>query len=360
VANAGFDLGDLDQWPEYCEAQRLTDGIPAYPPTRGRVTDLLSQTGIAAAASLGPVPPRMGEATGEALAANAVMAGCGPAEFALFHEAMTAVMDPYFNLRGVQTTTHPCWPLVIVSGPVIDQVGVWAAESVFGGGAAKANGAIGRALRLALWNLGGAEPGEPVKEVFGHPGRYSFCIGERDLSSGSPWGTLAQESSLVEPGRSSVTVFACESPQSVAMWGVGDEPEQRLAHIANSMTAHGSNNSHLLGELLVVLSPPEARYLDSCGWTRPRIRDFLFETARTPLGELRPLGKGRPSSDPEHFYEWWPAWIDQSDDEFRVPVVETPTDIHLLVTGGDSIPWAAVCPGWGNTGGFAITRELPR
>jgi len=43
-------------------------------------------------------------------------------------------------------------------------------------------------------------------------------------------------------------------------------------------------------------------------------------------------------------------------------VVERPEDIHVIVTGGDSIPWAAICPGWGNIGGFAITRhlELPR
>lgn len=351
-------LADLDEWPEYCFRERLSDGLPAYPPTRARVERLLAASGVDPAHSLGPVPPRMGQATGEALAANAVMAGCGPAEFNVVWTAIDALTQPEFNLRGVQTTTHSCWPLAIVSGPAVQEIGVWAAESVFGGGAAHANGSIGRAIRLALWNLGGTLPGEPVKEVFGHPGRYSYCIGERDQSSGSPWPTLAQESGWVEPGESSLTLFACESPHSVAMWGVGAEPAQRVEHIGNALTTHGSNNSHILGESLVALSPSEARHLDDCGWSRTDVRQHLFETARTPLGELRPRGSARPTADSEHFYEWWPTWIDQTDEDFPVPVAEKAEDIHVIVTGGDSIPWAAVCPGWGNTGGFAVTRRL--
>jgi hypothetical protein len=42
-----------------------------------------------------------------------------------------------------------------------------------------------------------------------------------------------------------------------------------------------------------------------------------------------------------------------------VPVVEKPEDIHVVVAGADSIPWIAVCPGWGHLGGFAVTRGLP-
>jgi len=53
------------------------------------------------------------------------------------------------------------------------------------------------------------------------------------------------------------------------------------------------------------------------------------------------------------------GWVDQSDDDTLVPVVERPDDIHVLVCGADSIPWAAVLPGWGHLGGFAVTRALP-
>ena len=51
--------------------------------------------------------------------------------------------------------------------------------------------------------------------------------------------------------------------------------------------------------------------------------------------------------------------MDQNDPETRVPVTWSPGDIHVIVTGADSIPSAAVFPSWGNLGGFAVTRALP-
>ena len=41
-----------------------------------------------------------------------------------------------------------------------------------------------------------------------------------------------------------------------------------------------------------------------------------------------------------------------------VPVTARPEAIHVVVSGADSIPCAAVCPSWGHLGGFAITRAL--
>ena len=55
----------------------------------------------------------------------------------------------------------------------------------------------------------------------------------------------------------------------------------------------------------------------------------------------------------------WPAWVDQSDPNAMVPVTAAPESIHVVVTGGDSIPAAAVCPSWGHLGGFAVTKPLP-
>jgi hypothetical protein len=354
-----IDLASLADWPERCYELGLTDGLPAFPPTRERVNALVAASGLAAGHSFGAVPPRMGAATVEALAANAVMAGCAPEHFPVVLAAIDALFAPEFNLRGVQVTTHGCWPLVIVGGPVVERLGMATAESVFSGGGARANAVIGRAVRLALWNLGGTVPGEPVKEVFGHPGRYSFCIAETPSGEGrSPWPGVAEASGTVPPGASAVTVFACESPHSVAMWGADDEPEHRLAPVADALRVRGSNNAHTMGETLVLLTPGEARHLDARGFDRARVQAFLFEHARNSIAELRPLGPLRPDGSPEHWLEWWPDWIDQSRDDTLVPVVERATDIHVVVSGADSIPWAAVCPGWGHLGGFAVSREV--
>jgi hypothetical protein len=347
-------LDDLAAWPERSYALGLTDGLPVHPPLRAAVDELVAASGRDAHDVLGVISPRDGIATVEVVAANAAMAGATPAVMPIICAAIEAMCEPEFNLRGVQCTTHGCWPLTIVSGPLAHRVGMATAESVFSGGGSRASASIGRAVRLVLWNVGGSVPGEPVKEVFGHPGRFAFAIAE---SVDTPWEPFHHARGVASD--SAVTVFACESPHSVAMWGCDDDPENRLEQVADAMRIKGSNNSHTMGEVLVCLTPSEARHLAARGLSRADVQDVLFRRARRRIGDLRPLGPLRPDNGPAHFYSWWPDTIDQRDDDTLVPVVEGAADIHVLVCGADSIPWAAVCPGWGHLGGFAVTRPLP-
>jgi len=342
-------LRDLDAWVELAYAEGLTDGLPVLPPTRRAVDQLVAASGRLADECLGGIPPRGGLATVEVVAANAVMAGCPPECMPVLLAAIEALLEPRFNLNGVQVTTHGCWPLLIVSGPIVEQLGMATAESVFSGGGSRASATLGRALRLVLWNAGGAFPGEPVKEVFGHPGRYAYCVAEHRVH---PWSSLHESRGLARES-SAVTVFACEAPHSVAFWGVGADPEERLASVADAMRTRGSNNTHTMGELLVAFSPSETRHLHASGYSRERVQERLFELSKRRVGEIRSRAADAPAT-----YEWWPASVDQSNDDALVPIVESPEAIHLIVAGADSIPWAAVCPGWGHLGGFAITRAV--
>lgn len=335
----------MEEWVELAHAEGLTDGLPVYPPTRAAVDALVESSGRDPGLLLGAIPPRGGAATVEVVAANAVMAGCKPEHFEVVLVAVEAMLDDRFNLRGVVTTTHPCWPLVIVSGPVVEQLDMAHTESVFSGGGAHANAAIGRAVKLLLWNAGGATPGEPVKEVFGHPGRYAFCVAE---SPASPWPPLHQARGVV--AESGITVFACEAPTSVAMWGADDTPVNRLAQLADAMAIKGCNNTHTMGETLVVLTPNEARHMAENGYDRAAVQEQLWQQARRRIGDL--LSPGVPP------YAWWPDWVDTDDPDTLVPVTERPEDIHVMVTGAESIPWMAVCAGWGNLGGYAVSRAL--
>src|SRR3989442_7066495 len=97
------------------------------------------------------------QATLEKLAVNAVMAGCEPAYFPVVVAAVEAMLEPPFNLYGVQATTHPVAPLVIVHGPVAGRLGVHAGSGRFRPGF-RANATIGRAIRLILMNVGGGWP----------------------------------------------------------------------------------------------------------------------------------------------------------------------------------------------------------
>ncbi|MCY3632819.1 MAG: hypothetical protein OXH29_09130 [bacterium] len=335
----------IEEWVELALTEGLTDGLPVYPPTRAAVDTLVEASGRDPGLLLGAIPPRGGAATVEVVAANSVMAGCKPEHFEVVLVAVEAMLEDRFNLRGVVTTTHPCWPLVIVSGTVVEQLEMAHTESVFSGGGAHANAAIGRAIKLLLWNAGGATPGEPVKEVFGHPGRYAFCVAE---SPASPWPPLHQARGI--DADSGITVFACESPTSVAMWGADDTPVNRLAQLADAMAIKGCNNTHTMGETLVVLTPNEARHMAENGYDRAAVQEQLWQQARRRIGDL--LSPGVPS------YAWWPDWVDTENPDELVPVTERPTDIHVMVTGAESIPWMAVCAGWGNLGGYAVSRAL--
>ena len=107
---------ELAEWPELSYRLGLTDGLPTFPPTSDAVDRLVAGSGRPADEVVGTIPPRGAEATVEAVAANAVMAGCLPEHLPVVLAALDAMLEERFNLAGVQATTHPCWPLVIVSG----------------------------------------------------------------------------------------------------------------------------------------------------------------------------------------------------------------------------------------------------
>src|SRR3989442_10572601 len=113
----------------FCERERC-DGLPIVPPTEARVQAMLA--GAPADRSLGAMPPLWRQATLKKLAVNAVMAGCEPRHFPLLVAAVQAMLEPSFNLYGVQATTHPVAPLLIVHGPIAAELGVHGGSGCFG------------------------------------------------------------------------------------------------------------------------------------------------------------------------------------------------------------------------------------
>jgi hypothetical protein len=163
-----------------------TDGLPIVPPTLARVDEMLGASPLERHAVLGEMEPLGGVASVEKVAANAVMAGCDPSYFPVALAAVQAILDPAFNLRGVQTTDENVAPLLVVSGPVARRIGVNAGWGALGPGW-PANATIGRAVRLVMNNLGGGWPGAVSFAGLGQPARYSLCLAERE---DTPWPSL--------------------------------------------------------------------------------------------------------------------------------------------------------------------------
>src|SRR6201987_4231358 len=172
---------DLVEW--YFE-QGWTDGLPVVPPTRAQVDAVVEALGGAPDLVECKVPPRYGSLTREVLAINMVMAGCKSEYAPVVRAALLALTAKAFNLNGVQATTHMAAPLLVVNGPIAQEIGMNSGCNAFGSGN-RANATIGRAIRLVLLNVGGGWPGELDKSTLGHPGKYTYCAAENEMER--PW-----------------------------------------------------------------------------------------------------------------------------------------------------------------------------
>ncbi len=348
-----LSVDDYEAAIEMFYERRWTDGLPVVLPTPRRVEALIAHAGRDPQESLGAIPPKGGAATVEKLAINAVMGGCRPEDFPVVLAAIEAMLDPAHNLNGVLQTTHMCVSLIIVNGPLARTLGMNSGDGVFGNGY-RANAAIGRGVRLALWNLGGAFPWDTDKSTLSHPAEYSFCIAEEEADN--PWPPLHVERGQPQ-GSDSVTVFACEGPHSVFCYGM---PEEMLHVLSDSLCSLGNNNVHVLGQTLVVLNPQNAEEFARRGWSKDDVRRYLWEHARRAVADVRACGVVHEQfRKMERDAGRYPARYDLDNPTTRVPVTARPEDIHVVVAGGRSY-FAAVLPGWGGFGGFAVTREIRR
>ena len=310
------------------EARGWTDGLPIVPPTLSRVRAFCATTERLSSDVLGEVEPLRGVATVEKVAANAVMAGCLPEHFPVVLAAVEAVLDPAFNLRGVQTTDENVAPLIVVSGPLAARLGINAGFGALGPGW-RANAAIGRAVRLVMLNLGGGWPGAVSLAGLGQPGRYTLCLAERD---DSPWLPLHVELGY-RAEQSAVTVLRAETAVNVT----GGLPE-----VASVMASAASAFTMLHeGRVAVIVAPFVAKRLAAEGLTRDDVRRRLYEQARVPVAAWRSWWLHATARQ-------WPDWIRQAEASGALPVVREPDDITLVVAGADlAIPQLAYFPSWG-------------
>jgi hypothetical protein len=278
-----------------------SDGLPIIPPTEERVREMLSFLGQEDPQDVVAIlPPRMGAATLEKIAINAVMAGCLPQYLPVIIAALEAMSDDRFGLRGVQSTTHPCSPLVVVNGPIARRIGLNCKGNAFGPGV-RANATIGRALRLILINVGGAIPGEIDKSTQGQPSGYTYCVAENEEDS--PWEPFHVERGF-KAEDSTVTVFAAENPHNInehnSVTGDG-----LLRTMAATMATPGNNNAlFYTGEPVLMLCPEHAATIARDGFSKERVKEFLFRHARCTWTDLSEENIQYRKKSPEKFGEF--------------------------------------------------------
>jgi hypothetical protein len=335
VDDAGFQAIALEA--------RWSDGLPVLAPTPERVAAMLESVDAPPDLSLGSVAPAGRAATLEAIAANAVMAGCEPRWFPVVVAAVAAVLDPAFNLESMVPTTHPVSTFVCVNGPAIDRLGYNGGANALGPGNA-ANATTGRALRLVLQNLGGGRAPDVDFSTQGGPAKYTYCAAENEAAS--PWTPLHVDRGF-EREQSTVTVFGASAPCNIVDY-VSTTPEGILYAAAGSIGGTGSNNAYYMGEIVLLLAPEHAKTIAAARWKKTDVKSFLFDIARNSLRDLKRGGMWG--------MQYWPPWFATVDDDHRLPVVEHPDAIQVIVLGGPGRQSCCLHAWTGTTRG--ITRPI--
>ncbi|MQY09954.1 hypothetical protein SRB5_00580 [Streptomyces sp. RB5] len=355
------DLLDLaDAHDEESAAEQLhrwgwTDGLPVVVPTPERVERFLAAATRDADAVLGPVAPRGAELTLRRLAANAVMAGCLPEYMPVLEAAVVAMQQNDFNLYGMQMTTHPCALMVMVQGPLTGELAVAAGAGCMGAGF-RANGTIGRAVRLVAMNIGGARPGEGEvagdidRATQGSPAKWSFCFAENHADS--PWPAFASGFAWPDgwdPADNLVTVAAVEGPHNINDHQ-SSTGENLLKTIAATMSTPGANTAYRGGDQYLALGPEHARVLADSGLGRRDVQEYLHEHARVDATRVGPEKLEEASL-------WGGYRLRLEEWGHRVPISRAPEDIRIVVAGGTG-KHSAWMPTFGAT--WSQTVRLPR
>jgi hypothetical protein len=301
----------------------LTDGLPITCPTPERVEAMLRYGARAADEETGPLPPSWDSLTLRSTAANAVMAGCRPAHFPILTQVLQAMLEvPEFNLYGIQTTTHPLGPMLMISGPVASELGLASGAGALGPGWA-ANLSLGRALRLLLMNGGGARPGGTDAATMGQPGKLAFCFAENEADS--PWEpyrtALGFDSSV-----STFTVVGAEAPHNISDHGSTDA-DGILRTMAGTLANMGHNNFYWLGDIFVLIGPEHAASLARAGLSRGDVQRELHQRARVPAARMS-------QGNFEHIQSWHVETEYIVDEAGLIPLTRTPQDINVVVVGG--------------------------
>ncbi len=354
----GATLDDAENAMEqFFLANRMTDGFPLVPPTEKRVKEMIAASGLPADKQIGIMDPRKGVATVEILAINAVMAGCRPAYMPVLVAVAQGMADPDFDLHGCMATTGLNAPLIIVSGPIIEQLNLNYSYSTAGPGW-RANSTIGRASRLFIINISQAWPGINDMKDVGNPAKFGIVIAENAKQTPQGWGSLRERQGFSKDV-STISLFASQSYRQVHDSQKYLVPTVPYKNIVDPMIARTFATSLNAGveqwgeDLLLVFSPVMANNLAKMGYTPQKIQEELYKEARVPrkLFGPRPLGAMGEASGV-------PKWIDEAKDDELVPVVPSPEDFRIVVAGGTGGGASFAVDRWGFGNSKFVTKEI--
>lgn len=346
-----LEVGSHDDVHEFMYDQGFTDGLPVVPPTPERVLRMMNGTDRDPQEVVAVIPPNLAPATIEKIAVNAVMAGCKPDYLPVVLTTIEAICTDEFNCHGVFATTMGATPVMILNGPIRHGLDMNMKMSALGQGT-RANAAIGRAVRLAVRNIGGAKPGGTERSTLGNPMKYSMCFAEWEERS--YWDPLHVERGF-EKNDSVVSVFAMSGGPMQIIDQTSRSAEQLVGSFALSMRAIHNVRAHRGGDTVLVICPEHADTLNNQRYTKQDVKNGIQEKSAVPTRELVAdefSGVGIPK---ERFDQ-----MSKEAQEAKVPKFASTDHIHIVVAGSEAGKFSAVFHGWssGPMGSIPVSKKI--
>ena len=348
-----IEIASADDVAEFMFDQGFSDGLPLVPPTPERVLRMLSGTRRAPNEVIAQMPPNMGDATIEKIAINAVMAGCKPEYLPVIIAAIEAICTDEFNIHGVNATTMGASPVLVVNGPIRERIGMNSGLMALGTGN-RANATIGRAVRLAVRNIGGSHPGGTDRSTLGSPMKFTMCFAEREERSN--WSPLHVERGF-KAEDSVVTVFAMTSGPSLIVDQESREPDEIAGTLGLGLEAVFLSKYHMLPvDALLVVCPEHIDTLMKDGlYSKDRLRNRIQDVTKKPLRDMvandtSGAGMTRAAA----------AKLDDEQLDRIVPKFASTDYIHIVVAGSDAGKFSGAFHGWatGEIGSQSVSRKI--
>jgi hypothetical protein len=308
--------GTLEEVNRFFYRRGWTDGLPVIPPTEEAVAEMLTGTDLPAGTLIEKLEPRLGKATVEKIAVNAVMAGCLPTHLPfLIAGVHDLAASPGCGMMAASTGSFaPFW---LINGPAAKDVNFRSTYGAMSPGDI-ANASFGRAMGLITKNIRGVRKQIEDMGVLGNPGKYSWVAAENEENS--PWEPF-HVSRGFKKEEGAVSLMFPQSFQQMTPFYT--DAKGILATVIGGLTPLRQ------GSFALLLTPTNAGYLASAGWTKQAVKDYIVEKADVREGYYTHLGlpegvvfdRGNvtgPGAGPKIFY----------------PTQRDPDPVQVFVFGG--------------------------
>jgi hypothetical protein len=361
ITLTGKSYSDIvGQWQKYNATIKWSDGLGLIPPTREAVEWILTGTSRSRSEVLGTMRVKEGIATIEKIAINAVMAGATPDILPVIIAIVQSLLIPpggdpeyAFDIMGPQASAGGLNIIIMMSGPIVNELGMWTGEKPFFYGRSP-NNTIGRAVRLNTINLGWMWPG--INDMGGtrETMTYTYYIAAEYSGPGNPWrpyheviGFKPEDSCVTSStcGSSSPTKYAGKSAKEVIDMLIKEILAKRKSVLSDYKPEIASGGNHC-SKITCHITPEMAGALYDLGYTNmEKLQKYIFDATSIPYEELTEQEKTSMQARINQSIanlgitglrippEGIPAWQAGLKPGGKAPILAIPGDLVFFVNG---------------------------